>query len=154
MPGATVSVVQAPRRVVVQAVGAAGPPGPAGASGTMAQLEFRVIAGFDIPAWHLVVPRMVAGSVRLADNEVGAFVNRPIWLAMHSALAGEDLTVLANGVAANPGWAWTQGPIFLGVDGQLTQTPPAPPAVFSAQVGYSIGPTSMYLERFAPVLIA
>lgn len=149
-----VAVVQVPRRVLVQAVGAAGPPGPAGASGTMAQLEFSVVAGFDIAAFHLVVPRMVSPSVRLADNKVAAYVNRPLWLAMASALAGEALPVLANGVAVNPGWAWTQGPVFLGVDGQLTQTPPAPPAVFSAQVGYSIGPTSMYLERFAPVLIA
>lgn len=149
----SVRTVRVPARVLVQGVGAQGPPGPPGPAETQ-RIEFDVTAGFDISAYHLVVPRIVEGTVRLADNSVMSHSGRPIWLALTSALTGEAFTVLAAGLVTNPAWAWAQAPIFLGENGELTQTPPAAPdASFSAQVGYAVGPASMFFERTAPILL-
>lgn len=139
--------------VVVQDVGAQGPPGP-DSGGAAERVEFSVEAGFDIPAFHVVVPRMVEGTVRLADNSVMSHIDRPMWLALTGALDGESLFVLSYGLIEHLAWAWVQGPIYLGEDGELTQTAPtAPGAMFSAQLGYAVGATCMFYERTAPVLL-
>lgn len=139
--------------VVVQDVGAQGPPGPA-SEGNAERVEFRVEAGFDIPAFHVVVPRLAEGTVRLADNSVMSHIDRPMWLALTGALAGETFTVLAYGLIEHLAWTWVQGPIYLGEDGELTQTPPtSPDASFGAQLGYAVGAQCMFYERTAPILL-
>lgn len=145
----------AAERITITAAGVQGPPGPQGppgADGSGSTTGFTVTAGFNIPAYHLVVPRLIEGTVRLADNSFLSHMSRPIWLALTSALAGETFQVIALGMVTNPSWTWAQAPIYLGENGELTQTPPTVPgASFSAQVGYAVGPTSMYFERTAPI---
>jgi hypothetical protein len=152
-----VTVVREPQRVVVRGLGLQGPPGPAGQDGASGStLSFFVEAGFDLAPFHVVAPRMTDDSVRLASNDVIGYVDRPLWLTLAGALAGEQVLVLSEGRVDNGGWNWAQAPIYLGVNGQLTQTPPAAEdgAVFSAQLGYAIGPTSMYFERTAVVQLS
>lgn len=120
------------------------PPQEDGGSGE--RVEFKVTAGFDLHAYRLVVPRVQQPNVRHALPNFLPHANRPLWMTLHAALAGETVRVVAQGIVENDAWDWAQAPIFLGPDGTLTQQiPEAPEAVFAVQVGYPTGPDAMYL---------
>lgn len=123
--------------------------GPGGSGGSSERVEFTVIAGFNLQAFRLVVPRVQAPNVRHAMPNFLPHANRPLWMTLHAALAGEPVNVVSMGKVVNTNWDWMQGPIYLGLDGTLTQTIPEPPTfMFAVQVGFPVDPDSMYLEHF------
>ncbi len=133
--------------VVSDCVGVPGPQGPPGVGGDSDRLEFDVEAGLDVQAFHLVVPRALETNVRHGLPDFLPHATRPLWITLHAALEGETVRVVGLGRVENPGWSWTQDPIYLGADGTLTQVvPEAPDAVFATQVGYPINETTIYLS--------
>jgi hypothetical protein len=75
---------------------------------------------------------------------------------MGAALAGQLVQVLACGEIVEPSWAWLIGqPVFLSVNGGLTQTPPvAPAAAFIVQLaGPSQTPTAMFYSPRSPIIL-
>ena len=46
-------------------------------------------------------------------------------LTTSAATVGQPVAALSEGAVAFSGWSWAPGPVFLGVDGTLTQTLPA-----------------------------
>lgn len=127
--------------------------GGPGGSGTSERVEFTVVAGFDLQAFRLVVPRIQAPNVRQADPNYLPHANRPLWLTLHAALAGEPVHVVSTGKVVNSSWNWIMGPIYLGLDGTITQTPPEPPDVlWTVQIGFPVDPDSLYLEHFPAVV--
>lgn len=136
--------------------GIQGPPGIQGPAGTTDSVQFTVMAGFNISAYQVICPRISDASVRLASNDGPTDSNRPMWLALQSALATETLTALSTGRVDNSSWNWVQAAIYLGDDGSMTQTPPSSDdgALFSLQLGYAISATSMFFDRFTPIILA
>jgi hypothetical protein len=146
----TLRVVDSPsgdRVVVLPVSGRPGVPGPPGAAADVAgQLRATAPAGADLSGHRLVTPQ-ADGTLRYLSNADAADLGAPCWLTVGSALAGTDAVVLVYGAITEPSWSWTSGPLYLGADGLLTQTPPtAPSAAFIVSVGYATAPTSIFLS--------
>lgn len=90
-----------------------------------------------------------AGTVWLADKDSVAFAPHTAGIITGAVVIGEIATVLLQGKFDEVSWTWTQGPIWLGDDGQLTQTPPTTGVL--VQIGLALKATSI---RVAPQLIA
>lgn len=146
--GAGVSVLPPPAIVQLPiGVGVEGPPGPEGGS------SFIVFAGADLSG-HRVVRPQGDGTVVYASNSDLADATRPLWLTLGAALSGDPVTVQGLGLITEPSWNWSDAPIFLGVDGVLTQTPPALPAAFLLQLGAPDGATSLYYQPRTPIALS
>lgn len=133
----------------VTVVPVAGPRGPAGPAGDGGQVTLTGTAG-EILSGHRVVTRDAADGIVYASNDDSAFLSAPLWLTTGAALVGAEVTVLVLGTFEEPTWSWTPGgPLYLGANGQLTQTPPtaAGGAVFLAQVGVATSATTVFIDR-------
>jgi hypothetical protein len=70
-------------------------------------------------------------------------------LTKGAAALGATVTIQTDGAMTDLAWLWISGPIFLGSNGLLTQTPPV--SGFVVQTGVPLGPTQM---RIDPRLVA
>lgn len=96
------------------------------------------------------------GSVTYADFNDGTQKNRPLWLTVGAWNISTTATLLTFGPVVFSGWSWvTNGAVFLGHNGALTQTPPVSttPAVFSRIVGEAVTPTSLFFNPAAPIIL-
>lgn len=136
--GAQVAVVAVP-----------GPPGPQGLPGDAQAISQVITTGTAAGnlSGHRAVTQRVDGTFEPASNTNPAHLSAPVWITTGAASSGAPVTAVAYGLIEEPSWAWTPGPIFLGVGGALTQTPPTAPAVFLAQIGTATGPTTVFVSR-------
>jgi hypothetical protein len=117
------------------------------------QIIIPTVAGSTLSGHRLVVP-YPDGSVKYADPTNIAHLHLPIWMTQGAATAGQEIDVLAYGVADEPSWNWSPGPLYLGAAGTLTRTPPVAPAVaFLAQVGSATGTQRIMLDRFPSIAL-
>lgn len=123
--------------------GPPGPPGPAGSAALLAAGEATIpLSG------HRVVTPGPDGMLGYASNDDPDHLAAPLWVTLGAAGAGAPVSALMIGPLTEPSWNWTPGPVYLGINGMLTQTPPtAPAALFLAQVGAAIGPTTIIVDR-------
>lgn len=124
-----------------------GPPGPPGAAGSGA--VFATANAATALSGHRVVTPRADGTLEYASNDIPAFIAAPLWVTTAAASSGAPVDALMYGPVTEPSWNWTPGaPVYLGVNGVLTQTPPvAPAASFLAQVGVATSPTSLVVDR-------
>lgn len=138
------SAVVREREVYVVTVGEPGPRGAPGADGTGgATLHKR--AGEAMSAFRVVVS---SGDeeVLLASNTVAAHATKVLGITEASASNGSDVSVRRFGPLTSATWSWTPDQLlFVGVNGQLTHTPPSAPAVFSQAVAVAVSETSIYI---------
>lgn len=122
--------------------GAQGPVGPGGGSftGTAGQ----VISGHMALRWDDGGDLVYASSDD-DDQYSGAYAGISLGAAQDDA----DVTYQTDGLVTLSGWAWAQGPVFVGLNGALTQTPPTTGIL--TMVGYSPTPTSIDLR--APFVV-
>lgn len=66
-----------------------------------------------------------------------------------SATAGGDVDVQRAGQLDDASWNWTPGRVWLGVNGALTQTPPADGN--DVLIGYAVSPDRIYIELQDPI---
>jgi hypothetical protein len=67
---------------------------------------------------------------------------------------GANSTIRTGGEIIEPSWAWTAAqPVFLGQDGALSQSGPAPPDLFSQIIGMAISATSIYVNIQPPIVL-
>jgi hypothetical protein len=127
---------------VLPVVGPTGPQGIPGDTGVVTLPAGGTLSG------HRLVTRQPDGSLAYADNATVAHVHVPLWLTLGAAVSGAQVNVQAAGIVTEPSWSWPPGPLYLGTNGQLTQTvPTSPGAAFSVQVGYATSATSIVLDR-------
>jgi hypothetical protein len=129
------------------AVAVPGLPGPPGV-GTIS--EYVALNGTAAVALggQRAVYRRADGLIDYASNDNPAHMNVPIWVTTGAVVGGATVTMVTVGEIEEPSWSWTAGPIFLGVNGVLTQTLPAEPTNdFLAIVGTASTPTRMYVNR-------
>lgn len=118
------------------------------------QIIVPTIAGATLSGHRLVVP-YPDGSVKYADPTDITHTHLPIWMTQGAATAGQEIDVLAYGIADEPTWNWTPGPLYLGPSGTLTRTPPVAPTVaFLAQVGAATGTQRIMLDRFPSIVLS
>lgn len=103
---------------------------------------------------HRVVTPAPDGSLNYASNATAGHLHMPLWITSGAASSGGQVNALMFGAMTEPSWSWTPGPVYLGTNGLLTQTPPAAPgAVFIAQVGTATSPTSVFVDRAPSIKI-
>jgi hypothetical protein len=102
--------------------GPEGPQGPQGPSGSAPALGVLLVSGGPLSGHRAVV--LVPGvgmryADPLSDDDAGAQVG----LLLQATSPGNVGNVQFSGLVEEPTWTWNNGPIFLGLNGVLTQTP-------------------------------
>jgi hypothetical protein len=122
--------------IQVQEVGIQGPPGPAAES-------FTATAAANVSA--LVAVSQYGDTVRPCNPNSASDLAALAGIAFNAAIAGGQVTVRRAGTMADASWSWIVGlPIFCGLSGALTQTPPV--AVGVRQVAVATGATEILLN--------
>lgn len=130
-----------PRVIVVASPGAAGPIGPPGPAGGNV---FQGTAG-QILGGHRVV-RGSSGDLTYASADIEEHGDDVMGVTMTASALGGTVSVFAAGEMEEPSWTWAPfEPIFLGLDGMLTQTPPIG-AKFHLTIGFATSTTSMMIR--------
>lgn len=99
--------------------GPAGPPGPVGPSGGsgFTRTSTSAISG------HRVVRSTGATTVEYCSAADPTHKDTLLGLSLNAASPGDSITIINGGEVVEPTWSWTPGlPIFVGVNGALTQT--------------------------------
>lgn len=140
--------------VRVAEIGIPGPPGPPGKDGQGGALVFSYPAAVAISGHRLV---MLDRDARLVYASAGslAHADRVLGVTTAAAAAGDLVAVQRGGEMTEPSWSWALDlPIYLGLDGALTQTPPATPASkFSLVVGVPVTPTTIFINIGFPIAL-
>ena len=97
---------------------------------------------------HRAVRATSVGAVYADAYTLG--VSALLGITIHAALVGTPVTIRASGELNEPSWAWVDGPVYLGAQGQLTQTPPIAAAV--VEIGVAVTTTTL-LVRIQPEVI-
>lgn len=128
-----------------------GPPGPPGAPG-QAGVGYVTFKARGAIGGHRAVCAAFSGCVRYADSRDVAGAASVLGLSLHAAEDGDDIHVVTSGELVEPSWSWAQDlPIFVGVEGVLTQVPPD--TGFQLVVAVATSPTSALLSIKQPIVI-
>lgn len=122
--------------------GQQGIPGPAGGS------AFQRMAGVTLSALRILY-ESPNGSVYPLDHRDAAHIDLLLGLSLSAALSNTPVTLQRTGVIDDAGWSWIPGNVWLGTDGQLTQTPPA--EGFDVLIGTAVSATRLTLNIQAPI---
>lgn len=118
-----------------------GPPGPPG--GVVIQRS----AGHLISALRVVYE--ASGLVYVLDYRDAAHIDLLVGITMTAADGGAPIAIQRAGEISDSGWAWTPGRVYLGVAGQLTQTPPE--TGYSVLIGSAVSATRIILNLQDPI---
>lgn len=128
-------------------VGEQGPAGRQGIPGPAGGSAFERIAGQIISALRAVYE--LEGQVFILDYHDADHVDLLLGITLTAAQASEPINVQRSGVLEDAGWSWTAGPVWLGVDGALTQAPPADG--FDVLIGSAVSATRLILNIQDPI---
>lgn len=135
---------------VVTTAAEQGPPGPPGPAGSSGAVNLPFIAGMTLSGHRAV--RAEAGEAVYADCTVLTDAQQVLGITLGAAMAGASVDVQASGEMVEPSWSWTPGlPVFLGVNGLLTQTPPA--VGFQLIVAVAVSPTKIIVGIKQPIIL-
>lgn len=146
-PSVVTAEAQSVRVVVAGTQGARGPVGPVGPVGPAGGAGFTRTAGETLGAHRAVFT--VDGNVYYCDHTVEQSVLLYLGLTLNSAVLNEPVTVLRAGELEDPSFTFTAGPIYMGLDGMLTQT--IPETGYAFQLGYAESATKIVLDPQIPV---
>lgn len=168
MPPEGVVLVEAPAPIVIApaetplvmvpvphvTVIAAGDQGPAGRDGAAGSGAVQVVLqATSALGGQRVVSTAADGALVYADPTDLATLEGLFGLTLNAAAPGDDVTVLVSGEAQDSGWAWVQGAaLYLGVNGVLTQTPPA--GAYIVRLGHAVSATQILFRLREPVVLA
>ena len=136
--GQTISVVEG---CLQGPAGPRGLPGPAG--GTSVIYE----AGESISA--LKVIKLVAGLAYVASSDDLTDDDLVVGVAVTGADVGQDVTVQLSGTLQDNVWNWAPGALFLGLSGDITQTPPTSGVL--VKVGAPINSNKILIRIWPPI---
>lgn len=127
--------------------GPAGPPGPPGSGGAQ---YIELPAGEAIGGHRVVYGR--DGEVFHASSDDTESASAVIGISLGAAAVGTTAQILVAGLVAESSWNWLPSkPIFLGLNGVLTQTPPA--AGVSLVIGVPTASNSMSINVQMPITL-
>jgi hypothetical protein len=111
-----------------------GDQGPEGLGVRLAQVAAVPIGG------HKAVRAVVGGVAPASASDVSQ-ANTIIGITRGAAGVGALADIAFGGEVEEPTWAWSLGPIYLGENGTLTQTPPS--VGFVQRLGTALSPTKI-----------
>lgn len=124
-------------------IGTQGPPGIPGVQGPPGAARTFIAA--QAISGHTLVALNNVGKVVPASSAVAEHAFNVMGLTTNAAIADDLLTVIDTGLVEQLGWTWTpNAPVFLGLNGSVTQTPNT--GVFSKPVGVALSPTKIALQ--------
>lgn len=129
--------------VVDSPEGPIGPPGPAGGV-TIQKAAAQALSG------HKVVRPAPGDELDIASADDASDAGFAIGVTIGAAEAGATATAQTAGELVEPSWSWSIGPVFLGLAGALTQSPPA--AAFLQQIGVAVAPDRLFINIRPPIL--
>lgn len=136
-PAELALVVTPPAPVATQLSIGQGPAGPQGVQGDRGDAIVELVAAAVLNG-HRAIATNAAGLAVHADAATLAHGLAIVGVAETAAALGDPVLVRAVGTISFSGWAWVAGPVFLGLDGVLTQSMP-PSAVMALVLGYGAG---------------
>ena len=103
---------------------------------------------------HRVVIRE-GDSASYATNENLQHGMKVLGITENASDAGGTLSVIRSGKVSEPTWSFdVSKPVFLGVNGLLTQVPPTfPEAAFSLIVGFPLSATEIFVSLREPLIL-
>ncbi|UCP00108.1 hypothetical protein LF844_09930 [Metapseudomonas lalkuanensis] len=132
---------------VVIGAGEQGPPGPQGIPGPAGGSSLQCLAGEVVSALRVLYE--LDGEVFALDYRDAAHIDLLLGVSLTAAEAGQLLNVQRTGVIEDGGWSWQPGRIWLGIDGQLTQTSPVDG--FDVLLGAAVSATRITLNIQDPI---
>lgn len=127
--------------------GLQGPPGPPGVSlPPTLTLGAAAAVGARRAVW------LAADGLRHADALVPDSAHALLGLSLHAAAAGAACTVLRLGELSDPAWSFSRGPVWLGSDGNVTQSPPT--AGVAVQVGFALASDRLLVDPGPPISLS
>lgn len=107
----------------------------------------------DLSGHRLVVLNSVRHA-EYADNQTLDHAHRVLGLTVTAALTGSEVEVVSEGEIQEPSWSWTPGAaIYLGSDGNLIESAPVSPALFSLCVGFATATDRIVLTVGTPIIL-
>lgn len=146
-PEPSVCTSQDPEAPVSLALVSQGPRGPQGDPGPEGGNAVQRLAGETLSALRIVFE--LDGEVFYLDRADAAHVDLLLGVTTSSAAVGEAINVRTSGSIDEPAWTFTPGPVWLGDDGALTQTPPADG--FDVLIGAAVSATRINLNIQEPI---
>lgn len=105
--------------------------------------ELSLAAGTNLSALRAVTTNG-SGEAVYASNDT--LLNaQVVGLTVNAANSGNNVTIKTNGVITDASWNWTKGTVYLGTNGQLTQTAPSGGAVI-VHVGKALTATKLQVD--------
>jgi hypothetical protein len=99
---------------------------------------------------HRIVRSVSATQVDYASQDDLSHADDVLGLSLNAASTGAQVEVLRDGEIVEPSWSFIALlPIYLGVNGLLTQVPPA--SGFLLPVGFATSPTSAVIDIGTPI---
>ncbi len=132
---------------VLIAPGEQGPPGPPGPAGGGGDEYVTRTAGETISANRVLYDR--AGLVYPLGQADAENIYAILGLSVSAGQTGAQISVQRSGTVTDSGWSWAYGRVYLGANGQLTQTPPS--SGFSVLIGFAATATSINLSINDPI---
>jgi len=108
-----------------------------------------------IVAAFRVVAQDADGRVRHADPTDSADAYRIIGVSLNAAVVDAQVQIQQLGLISYAGWAFISGnPVFVDLDGVLTQLPTeAPMYAFALQIGGATGTNRMFINMGPPIFL-
>ena len=125
--------------------------GNTGAPGPAAPQGIQVTAGTTLSGNHVVIVD-TDGKAYPADCTTSAHLDKPKGITTTAVQQGSPVTVQTFGIMTEPGWNWNYGPIFIGLQGSLVQTPPT--TGFILQIGKAVNPTTINIAQEPGIVLA
>ena len=130
-----------------------GPVGPQGPIGLPGSAVFTKTAGQTVSG-HRVIKLDAAGKVVYASNTTASDAFAVFGITTQAASLDTEVAIASTGDITELSWSWTPGlPVFLGVDGILTQVPPESPAVFQLVIALAVDSNTLVLTKQPPLFI-
>ncbi|WP_314407320.1 hypothetical protein [Pseudomonas kuykendallii] len=92
------------------------------------------------------------GVVRYLDALDAEHIDLAAGITLTAAAQGAPINLQLSGPLDDSAWSWTLGPVWLGAEGALTQTPPA--EGFLLYVGAAVSPTRIIINIDQPIELA
>ena len=105
--------------------------------------DVSLTAGVSLSALRAVTSNS-SGQAVYASNDTLANA-QVIGITSNAASAGAGVTIKTSGILTDSNWAWTKGTVYLGTNGQLTQTSPSGGAIV-VHVGRALTATTLQID--------
>lgn len=106
-------------------------------------ISFEIVSVGALSAARVLA--VAVGGTQLADKDTLAQQDKILGITITSAsVAGEAVTVLGEGYSYDPSYSFTEGPVWLGNSGVLTQVKPITGILI--QLGVAISATELYFD--------